>query len=241
MIVDTKGINPAFKCLSDNPEICVFLDANIIVPPDRSDWGVKPFTFDHYRNIWLTPLFEEFSGLSLHESVYKELVSIPVKDCVDEYTKMDPPLLRIYHDNDLSDSEKVMMNTYIRRLALHSQYDPELDNAKDRGEVRSLSYMAVRGFLYFSARDSLPIRLIKEAKTLNTGLDRLGVIQVYELIYYLYRTGKYDNKSLRALYKYLYHLTKNEKRTNPEWGVFVQEMDALYDSASFFQMKKDSI
>ncbi len=228
MTVDTKEIDPAFKSLFDDPGMIVFLDANIFIPPDRSDWGVKPYRFEQYKEIWLEPMLNEFSGLALHESVYEELVATSVKNYVDEQAKIEPPLLRIYRDVDLSEPEKAMMNTYIRKLAVHSLYDPGLDNSKDRGEVRSLSYMAVKEYLYFSAHDSLPIKLIKEADKLNTGLDNMSVVQVYELIYYLYQTGKYDNKSLRALYKYLYFLTKNEKKTNPEWGVFVQEMNALY-------------
>ncbi len=233
MKVDTKEINPALKSLFDDPGIIVFLDANIFIPPDRSDWSVKPYRFEQYKEIWLEPLLNEFSGLALHESVYEELVAASVKNYVDEQAKKEPPLLRIYRDVDLSEPEKAMMNTYIRKLAVHSLYDPGLDNSKDRGEVRSLSYMAVKEFLYFSAHDSLPIKLVKDADRLNTGLDNMSVVQLYELIYYLYQTEKYDNKGLRSLCKYLYFLTKNEKKTNPEWGIFVQEMNALYGRVFF--------
>ena len=76
--------------------------------------------------------------------------------------------------------------------------------------------------------DTLPVRLIKEADKLDTGLDDMGIIQMYELIYYLYKTGKYDNKQLRALYKYQYYLSSGDKRTNPEWGVFIERMNKLY-------------
>ena len=51
---------------------------------------------------------------------------------------------------------------------------------------------------------------------------------MYELIYYLYKSGKYDNKALRILYKYQYYLTAGDKKSNPEWGTFIEEMDALY-------------
>lgn len=203
MKVDTKEINPAFKSLFDDQGMIVFLDANIFIPTDRSDRGVKPYRFEQYKEIWLEPLLNEFSGLALHESVYEELVASSAKNYVDEQAQKVPQLLRVYHDVDLSDHEKVMMNTYIRKLA-------------------------VKGFLYFSAHDYLPIKLIKDADKLNTGLDNMSVVQVYELIYYLCQTGKYDNKGLRSLYKYLYFLTNNEKRMNPGWGIFVQEMNALY-------------
>ncbi|MEG0227599.1 MAG: hypothetical protein RR683_02680 [Lachnospiraceae bacterium] len=50
-----------------------------------------------------------------------------------------------------------------------------------------------------------------------------------ELICYLYKTGKYDNKALRVLYKYQYYLTPRDKKNNPEWGFFVEQMDKLYN------------
>lgn len=124
------------------------------------------------------------------------------------------------------------MNYYVSKLAVHSQYDPLRDNAKDRGEVRSLSFMAVKQYLFFAANDALPVRLIKDADKLNTGLDDMGIVQMYELIYYLYKTGKYENKQLRLLYKYQYYLSSNDKRMNPEWGVFVEQMDLLYGKSN---------
>ena len=114
--------------------------------------------------------------------------------------------------------EEALRNTYINKIAVHSLYNPTRDNAKDRGEVRSLSFMAVKQFLYFAANDALPVRLIKDAAKLLTGLDDMQIVQMYELVYYLYKTGRYDNKALRILYKYQYYLTAGDKRINPEWG-----------------------
>ena len=89
--------------------------------------------------------------------------------------------------------------------------------------------MAVKQFLFFAANDALPVRLIKEADKLDTGLDNLGIVQMYELIYYLCKTGKYDNKRLRILYKYQYYLSQADKKTNPDWGTFMEQMDKLYE------------
>ena len=89
--------------------------------------------------------------------------------------------------------------------------------------------MAVKQFLYFAANDALPVRLIKDAAKLMTGLDDMQIVQMYELIYYLYKTGRYDNKALRILYKYQYYLTAGDKRINPDWGCFIEQMDLLYN------------
>ncbi len=78
------------------------------------------------------------------------------------------------------------------------------------------------------AKDELPLRLIMDADRLGTGLNYMGVIQMYELLYYLNKTDRYDSGALRILYKYLYYLTAREKQENPDWGTFIKMMDALY-------------
>lgn len=230
MKVDTKEVNPAFQSIIQNPGQKVLLDANFFIPPDRSEVAkVRAYSFTDFKECWLIPLLSEFAGLAIHESVYDELVADSVKEYADEQTSCIPPKLRIHYDSELSSSEEALRNTYINKIAVHSLYNPTRDNAKDRGEVRSLSFMAVKQFLYFAANDALPVRLIKDAAKLLTGLDDMQIVQMYELIYYLYKTGRYDNKALRILYKYQYYLTAGDKRINPEWGCFVEQMDLLYN------------
>lgn len=230
MKVDTKEVNPAFQSIIQNPGQKVFLDANFFIPPDRSEVAkVRAYSFTDFKECWLIPLLSEFTGLAIHESVYDELVANSVKEYADEQTSCIPSKLRIHYDSELSGLEEALRNTYINKIAVHSLYNPTRDNAKDRGEVRSLSFMAVKQFLYFAANDALPVRLIKDAAKLLTGLDDMQIVQMYELIYYLYKTGRYDNKALRILYKYQYYLTAGDKRINPEWGCFVEQMDLLYN------------
>lgn len=230
MKVDTKEVNPAFQSIIQNPGQKVFLDANFFIPPDRSEVAkVRAYSFTDFKECWLIPLLSEFTGLAIHESVYDELVADSVKEYADEQTGCIPSKLRIHYDSELSGLEEALRNTYINKIAVHSLYNPTRDNAKDRGEVRSLSFMAVKQFLYFAANDALPVRLIKDAAKLLTGLDDMQIVQMYELIYYLYKTGRYDNKALRILYKYQYYLTAWDKRINPEWGCFVEQMDLLYN------------
>lgn len=230
MKVDTKEVNPAFQSIIQNPGQKVFLDANFFIPPDRSEVAkVRAYSFTDFKECRLIPLLSEFTGLAIHESVYDELVADSVKEYADEQTSCIPSKLRIHYDSELSGLEEALRNTYINKIAVHSLYNPTRDNAKDRGEVRSLSFMAVKQFLYFAANDALPVRLIKDAAKLLTGLDDMQIVQMYELIYYLYKTGRYDNKALRILYKYQYYLTAGDKRINPEWGCFVEQMDLLYN------------
>lgn len=232
MTVDTNEINPGFLSVIRNPSQKVFLDANFFIPPDRSKVAnVRAYSFKDFEKCWLVPLLTEFSGLRIHESVYDELVEGNVRNFADGRINSNPPNLQIHYDVELNAEELALRNTYMKKIAVHSVYDPIRDNAKDRGEVRSLSFMAVKQFSFFAAKDSLPVRLIKDAAKLDTGLDDMNIVQMYELIYYLYKTDRYDKKTLRILYKYQYYLTAGDKRENPDWRTFIEQMDTLYNEA----------
>ena len=226
MRVDVDKENPALLQVIKDSDTTIFMDANFFMAPDRSALGIRALSFDWYREAWLEPLFQIFGGLSVHESVYQELVADDVRRYAD--LKHSSSRLRIFRDASLSARELALMQSYMAKIAPHSQYLPEKDNAKDRGEVRSLSYMAAKGFLYFAANDALPVRLIENAAILKTGLDGMGILKMYEVIHYLFKRGMSDGKSLRALYKYQYYLTQRERGQNPGWGEFLNLLDALY-------------
>lgn len=159
MRVDVEKKNPALESLFTDPEQTIFLDANFFIPPDRSRMGTKPIPFLKFCEIWLDPIFDAFPNLAIYESVYHELVADAVKKYADERQSESPSHLRVYKDADLNEAEQALMQAYISKLAEYSQYIPERDNAKDRGEVRSLFFMAVKRFLYFAANDTLPMNL----------------------------------------------------------------------------------
>lgn len=225
MKIDLSCENKGFLNLIENKKLEMFLDANFFISPDRSAIGVKAFSFESFKDIWLDAIFKEFDGLHIHESVADELVADNIKD----YVRMQEQQLKIKKclDSELAVGERMLMEDYKYRLSKHSKYDPVLDCAKDRGEILTLSYMAVKQYTYLGANDFLPIRLIKEANALDTGLEAMEVIQMYEIIFYLYKSG-YDKDGLRKLYKYQYYLTKKDKNDNPDWGNFIKGMENLY-------------
>lgn len=229
MKIDIQKVNPAFQSIMKDPNQTVFLDANFFIPPDRSRYPqVREYPFERFLQNWLIPLWNEFPGLAVHRAVYDELVDEKVRKYAEEQYNASPQRLKIYEDTILNSKEMALLSYYVNKIAVHSKYDPDRDNTKDRGEVRSLAFMAVRNYLFFASDDGLPIRLIKEADKLNTGLENMGIVQMYELIYYLYCSGKYDKKELRILYKYQYYLTANDKKSDPEWSAFIEEMDRIY-------------
>lgn len=228
MRVNCSERNPALAGLFKNPDQTIFLDANFLIPPDRTAIGARPIAFEKYCAIWLDPIFDSFSNLAIHESVHSELVADNIKTFTDKKCQELPPKLIVHSDCHLNTAEAALMQTYINRIAPFSKYIPQQGNSDDKGEVLSLAYMAVKGFLYFASHDTLPVHLIRKADELETGLKDMKLLEMFDVIFYLYRTGKYDNKGFRLLYKYLYYLTKRERLENPEWGDFIKKMDLLY-------------
>lgn len=222
--------NPALKSIFNDPKQIVTLDANFLIPPDRHRLTTTSFDFPRFQHMWLDPIFQAFPNLAIHEAVYDELVSPAVKLFVQTLTDATPPRLIIHRDSTLTPTERVLRDSIEEKIYPLTQYDPLLNNKDDRGEVKTLAYIAVKGLPYFAAHDSNALQLVKKAEEWSTGLDNIQPIRMYELVYYLYTMNLSEKRSLRVLYKYQYHLTKREKEINPEWGLFIKGMDKLYNN-----------
>lgn len=230
MKVNLTYPNPALISIIEDPGQIITLDANFLIAPDRRPVTKNGIGFEPFRSIWLDPIFSTFPNLAIHESVYGELVGISPRNYVDSKRDSVPPGIIIHKDSSLTELEKILRDTIESRIASHTKYEPLLDNKDDRGEVKSLSYIAVKGLLYFAANDNNAIQLIEKSEEWSTGLDNVQVIKMYELIYYLYRNDLADKTGMKMLYKYQYYLTDREKSTNPGWGDFSTSMDSLYES-----------
>lgn len=228
MKIDLINSNPALISIFKRPEQVITLDANFLISPDRSRYGVRSFDFNSFQKAWLDPIFTAFPNLAIHEAVYDELILPSVHSYIKLMTDDIPPRLAVHNDSTLTAVEHVLRDSIEARIFPLTNYSPMKNNKDDRGEVKSLAYIAVKGLLYFAAHDSNAIQLVEKAEAWATGLDNVQAIKMYELIYYLYKKNIGDKKSLRILYKYQYYLTQHEKKTNPEWGQFIEKMDLLY-------------
>jgi len=178
--------------------------------------------------MWLDPIFDAFPNLAIHEAVYEELILPSVKAYAEAMLGSNPTRLILHKDCTLTETEKMLRDSIENRIYPLTQYDPLLDNRDDKGEVKSLAYIAVKGLLYFAAHDSTALKLVEKAEEWSTGLDNVQAIKMYELIFYLYAKNPTEKQALKMLYKYQYHLTKHEKQTNPEWRHFLAGMEKLY-------------
>lgn len=228
MSIDLLCPNPGLKSIFDDPSQLITLDANLLIPPDRSMFRVRSLPSELFQQEWLEPVFATFPNLAIHEAVYEELVSTGARTFARRMLSKKPPRLYIHRDETLTSNEKVLRDSVEERIYPFTKYEPRLDNKDDRGEVKSLAYLAAKGLPFFASRDSMVIRLIEKAQELSTGLDNIQAIEMYEVIFYLRCQNVSTPKFLRQLYKYLYYLTGREKADNPEWGQFIQSMDRLY-------------
>lgn len=229
MDINIQKPNPSLISIFEDPNQIITLDANFLIPPYR-DFAKRGFVFSQFKEIWLDPIFSAFPKLAIHEAVYEELIQSSSQSYVSGLLSEVPPRVILHKDSDLTAVEEGLRNLIESTIYPFTNYDPIINNKADRGEVKSLSYIATKGLLYFAAHDYNALQLVEKAEEWSTGLDNVQTIQMYELIYYLYTKGLGDNKSLRFLYKYQYYLTKSEKETNLEWGKFIDQMNILYPS-----------
>lgn len=230
--VNVTSRNEALISLFENPKQRLVVDANFFIPPDRSkeNRNLKPINFKGFKAIWIDKLIDTFNPIIIHEAVYEEFQTKDVKDMVDMHINKNPPFIIVVKDTDLSPQEQISRNTIEAKIAKHTHYEPEIDNKDDRGEVKSLSYIAVKDLLYFCSQDANSIRLIEESEKLETNLDGITAIKMYELIYYFIKNNIGNRNKLRVLYKYMYYNTKSDKDANPSWSEFEEYMNKLYSN-----------
>ncbi len=221
MIVDTVNKSSAIYSVMKQPDQVIFLDANILIPPSRDEHS---FDTDKYISFFLEPLFNTFSNLSLHMAVKEEILNNKINRFLDKKISRNPCMLRVYNDKCLSDIEQALRNTFESEIRNYSYFSPELNSKKDLGEVKTLSFMATKGYKYFVSNDSSCIAILKSKNKFND----CSIICMYELIYLLSVIYPKETEYLRKLYKFLYYLTPNEKRKNPCWSEYIDKMKVLY-------------
>lgn len=229
MRIKLNNANESLIGIFKDSKQVITMDANFLIPPDRSRYAKNSFSFSLYKETWLDPIFTTFPNLAIHEAVEGELMNIKLREYIDILKKEVPPRIKIHSDKSLTEIENLLRDTIEKKIYPYTNYDPNLDNKDDRGEVKSLSHIAVKELPYFASHDNNALQLIEKAEIWSTGLDNIKAIHMFELIFYLCTKNIGNRKYLRMLYKYQYYLTTNEKRINPEWRDFIKQMYVLYE------------
>ena len=235
MTVDVLTKNPALESLFIDPQQVITLDANFLIPPDRSMHLIPGISFPQFQAIWLDPIFQLFPHLAVHEAVRDELVSQDIKTFIQIKVNAMPSEIIIHKDSELTAVEHMLRDSIEARIYPHTRYDPQIDNRDDRGEVKTLAFIAVKGLLYFAAHDYNAIQMVEKAESWSTGLDTVQAIKMYEIIFFLCVRIPSLRKPLRMLYKYQYYLTKNENQRIPsgefsskQWNPCINHTSSFY-------------
>lgn len=178
MKVKLVEANPSLISILKNPNQIITLDANFLIPPNRTKITKRGF-FLQFKRVWLEPILTAFPLIAIHESVYDELVVANLREYVQALKDENPPRIIIHSDTTLNEVERILRDSIEEKIYPHTNYDPKLNNKDDRGEVKSLSYIAVKGLLYFAAHDNNALQLIEKAEEWSTGLDNVKAIQMY--------------------------------------------------------------
>ena len=232
MRVDTQNLNSAFVFLIQDYAQILPVDANFFIRFDRTKTirGALPIPFSSFKKFWLNPLLLTFPYLAVHQAVLDELVNDSSKTFV--RAEIDAGRLILLEDKEFDEDKEIYRKSIEKAIAAETAYEPELDNADDRGEVKSLAYIATKLLNYFCSHDSRALRLLGSPLKEAIGLSGVGSIQIYELLYYLRRLCMVDPgdgvKGLKMIYKYMYYATTTERQLNPEWGQFIERMDVMY-------------
>lgn len=123
MKINISTPNPALISIIKDPGQIITLDANFLIPPDRSQYTRRGIEFDKYKEIWLDPIFSAFPKLAIHEAVYDELVDISPQNYVKAKRESNPPGIVIHQDASLSEVERILRDTIESKIASRTNYE----------------------------------------------------------------------------------------------------------------------
>lgn len=105
MKVDLSSSNPGLESIFKHPDQIITLDANFLIPPDRSKHAKYSFDFPKFKEVWLDPVFKAFPNIAIHEAVYDELILPSVRYYIDGMFYEKPPRIIVHQDETLSEEE----------------------------------------------------------------------------------------------------------------------------------------
>ena len=74
------------------------------------------------------------------------MVLQPIQQYVKFLLDKIPPGILVHKDSTLTAVEKVLCDTIESKIYPYTHYEPIIDNKDDRGEVKSLAFIAVKGY-----------------------------------------------------------------------------------------------
>jgi hypothetical protein len=91
--VNLNRKNEGLVSILKNSKKLILIDANILIPPDRSEENkaIKPVNFEFYNMYWIEPFIDTFKPIGIHDAVYREFELNSIKKLVEARKKDSPP------------------------------------------------------------------------------------------------------------------------------------------------------
>jgi hypothetical protein len=133
--------------------------------------------------------------------------------------------LKVFNDESLSYNEQILRNTIESEIGNCISYSALYNEKQDRGEIKTLSFMAVKEYKYLVSNDNDCVIIVRNK------LPNCSIIFTYELIYLLSEIYPKKAEDLRKLYRFLYYSISKDKQHNPSRSDFKTKMSILYKSS----------
>lgn len=159
----------------------IMFDANIFMVGIENRGSDPNCSFENMKDLYLTPLFESFTQIYIHQTVYDEL-DPQARDLVDTYKAKNVTIV----DEDNLYSVDPQYTTTFNHIAGHERVQYVRGNSKDKGEVFSLAYAAHHGINYFSSKEIMVddiARDLEELKEIAIITFDVIVLLAYVLLY----------------------------------------------------------
>lgn len=175
----------------------VLFDANIFMVGIEERFSNRDYSFPRMTDVYIQPLFECFTDVSIHQEVYSELDD-EAKAFVNQYIGKNVTIV----DEDGLYGADPIYTTIFNQIASHELVNYTRGQSKNRGEVYSLAYAAYHNMNYFCSKEIMVDIVTHELKVLeNIDVITFDVILLMAYVYYARIGDNTYTKALKSLYK----------------------------------------
>lgn len=175
----------------------ILFDANIFMVGISERNSDKKYSFENMKQLYITPLFESFTDIYIHEEVYKELDD-EARRFVDGYKGKN---VTVVGEGGLYGRDP-KYTVIFNNIASHELVNYKRGSSKDRGEVYSLAYAAYYDMNYFCSKEIMVDNVAKELEDLkDVDIITFDIIILQAFVYYAQKNDKSNSKGLKSIYK----------------------------------------
>ena len=175
----------------------ILFDANIFMVGIEDRFSDPNCSFENMKKIYITPLFESFTDIYIHNEVYKELDE-DAKNFINIYIGKN---VTIVDEGELYGKD-AKYTTIFNNIATHELVKYARGQSKNRGEIYSLAYAAYHNMNYFCSKEIMVDKVAEELEDLkDIDIITFDIVVLSAYVYYVYKNDNSNSKALKAIYK----------------------------------------